>query len=72
MLASADTELSQLLNVDTNEPIDGFPRTPRDIARLTGPTINSILRALGLEEGGGVEARRKRLRVIIGLKSDPA
>lgn len=36
MLADADSELSVLRNVDTNQPIDGFPGTPRDIADLTG------------------------------------
>lgn len=38
MLVEPDAELSPLRNVDTNQPIEGFPRTPREIAILTGKT----------------------------------
>ncbi|KFY47140.1 hypothetical protein V494_00161 [Pseudogymnoascus sp. VKM F-4513 (FW-928)] len=71
MLVDASSELAMLRNVDTNQPIEGFPQTPRDIAGLTGPVINSILRALGADDRGGIDARRKRLRVQIGMKADP-
>lgn len=36
MLVEADAELSSLRNVETNQPIDGFPGTPRGYAGLTG------------------------------------
>lgn len=36
MLVDAGSELAMLRNVDTNQPIEGFPQTPRDIAGLTG------------------------------------
>jgi hypothetical protein len=39
MLVDAGSELAMLRNVDTNQPVEGFPQhlaTPRDIAGLTG------------------------------------
>jgi hypothetical protein len=33
--------------------------------------LNNILRALEAEDEGGIETRRKRLRVLIGLKAFP-
>lgn len=36
MLVDAGSELAMLRNVDPNQPIEGFPQTPRDIAGLTG------------------------------------
>ncbi|KAH8799481.1 hypothetical protein F5884DRAFT_129313 [Xylogone sp. PMI_703] len=71
MIIDADAELSTLRNIESDEPIDYFPRTPRDIAGLTGHVLNTILRALGTDVGGTMDARRKRLRVQIGLKADP-
>jgi hypothetical protein len=70
MLVEPDAELSPLRNVDTNQPIEGFPRTPREIAILTGPVVNAILRTLRAEDRGGIDTRRKRLRVQIGLTAD--
>ena len=52
-------------------PIERFPSTPRDIANMTGPMVNAVLRALGMDVNGTIEARRQRLRLQIGLKADP-
>jgi hypothetical protein len=37
----------------------------------TAPVVSSILRALGADDRGGIDIRRKRLRVQIGMKADP-
>ncbi|KFY23020.1 hypothetical protein V493_06158 [Pseudogymnoascus sp. VKM F-4281 (FW-2241)] len=36
MLVDAGSELAMLRNVETNQPIEGFPQTPRNISGLTG------------------------------------
>jgi len=71
MLVEADAELSPLRNTSTDEPIDGFPEKGRQIASLLGPALNNILRALGADIQGSVDTKRKRLRVLIGLKASP-
>jgi hypothetical protein len=58
--------------VATNELIDQFPATPRAIRDMPGEALNIVLRALGMETDGGLEQRRQRMRVQIGLKANPA
>ena len=70
-LVQPDEQLSPLHNVATNEPIDRFPATPEAIKDMPAAALNIVLRALGMETDGGLEQRRQRLRVQIGLKALP-
>ncbi len=66
-----DGQFAPLHNVATNEPIDRFPATPATIKDMPAAALNMVLRALGMETNGGLDQRRQRLRVQIGLKALP-
>ncbi len=70
-LVDSDGQLSPLHNVATNEPIDRFPATPGAIKDMPAAALNTVLRALGMETNGGLEQKRQRLRVQIGLNAVP-
>jgi hypothetical protein len=51
----------------TNSEVPGFPATPADLATMTIAEIDPVLAAFGLSTGGGVGAKRQRLKFYIGL-----
>jgi hypothetical protein len=68
-LVDSNGQLSLLHNVATNEPIDQFPATPGAIKDMPAAALNTVLSALGMEINGGLEQKRQRLRVQIGLNA---
>ncbi|KAI8959963.1 hypothetical protein F5Y11DRAFT_349991 [Daldinia sp. FL1419] len=62
-----DAELEPLVAIETGEPIDGFPRTIRDIRYLPGRELIRILALLGLPTAGSREAKRCRLIDAVGV-----
>ncbi|OCK73650.1 hypothetical protein K432DRAFT_312332, partial [Lepidopterella palustris CBS 459.81] len=68
---SPDAALTALHTIEINQPIDGFPVTPREVDRLSSVESHSILRALGLGSTGTLESRRQRVRMQLGLKAIP-
>ncbi|KZF24581.1 hypothetical protein L228DRAFT_266905 [Xylona heveae TC161] len=70
-IVSNTTDLAPLCALQTGDPIEGFPQTPSEIARLSSQQINSILRALEIDTAGTIDAKRQRLRLYLGLKAVP-
>lgn len=62
-------ELVPFHDVETNQPIPNFPETRGDMDSLTVPVLNSILRALDLNQTGPTIAKRKRVRRHIGIET---
>ncbi|RFU34625.1 hypothetical protein B7463_g1700, partial [Scytalidium lignicola] len=69
---TADDVLAVLYDVQTNQPIENFPRRSRDINTMTAQVIDPILQALGGDSTGNITAKRKKLRAYIGLETNPA
>jgi len=53
-----------------NNPIQGFPTTPADIATMSTATINAVLQALELPVSSPFEENHQRLKTHIGLVGD--
>jgi hypothetical protein len=67
--ARNDHRLTVLHDYATNTNIQGFPTTPAQIDHMTSAQLNPILTALDLPTNGTVQAKRRRLKFYIGLKS---
>jgi len=53
-----------------NNPIQGFPTIPVDIATMSMATINAVLQALELPVTSPFEVKHQRLKTHIGLVGD--
>ncbi|KAI9777589.1 MAG: hypothetical protein M1839_008643 [Geoglossum umbratile] len=63
-----DEALAVLHSYASNTPIHNFPETPAVIAGFSRDLdINPILRGLELSVDGGLEERKQRLRLAVGL-----
>ncbi|OCL13612.1 hypothetical protein AOQ84DRAFT_372017 [Glonium stellatum] len=71
-LTSADDKLHVLHSLKTGRPIERFPTTPKEIAKLTDTLVDAILLALDVERTGSKEQKVEKLRMQIGLKPSPA
>ncbi|KAF2140194.1 uncharacterized protein K452DRAFT_299580 [Aplosporella prunicola CBS 121167] len=71
-LVSADDHLHVLHSLKTNRPIERFPSTPKDIAKLTDTLVDAMLLALDADRMGTKESKAERLREHIGLRANPA
>ncbi|CAK4034074.1 Hypothetical predicted protein [Lecanosticta acicola] len=71
-ITSADEALTPMVSLKTSKPLDKFPDTPKDIAKLTLVQINDLLTHLDTGKTGSEVARRERLRTQMGLKASPA
>jgi hypothetical protein len=60
-----------MYSIETALPIRNFPQTPADLPDLDAASIGATLRALGADTTGGLEAKRQRLRIYIGLRPIP-
>jgi hypothetical protein len=61
-----------MYHILTGELIPHFPPTSRHIAATNAQDLNAILLALDLPRAGSVPEKKKRLRIAIGLKGNPA
>ena len=66
-IRSPDHTLFPLRSTMTNSEVLGFPATSTDIATMTVAEIDPVLAAFGLSTGGGIGAKRQRLKFYIGL-----
>ncbi|KAI2464945.1 hypothetical protein F4781DRAFT_411024 [Annulohypoxylon bovei var. microspora] len=66
-ITSPDAELEPLRSLLDNTIIHDLSTSADSIKRFTGPKLNQILSALGLENGGDVNIRRKRLLHACGF-----
>ncbi|KAG7102918.1 hypothetical protein HYQ45_007812 [Verticillium longisporum] len=62
-----DSGLQPLLDVQTGQPIEGFPETLGAIDALNGANTSRILRALGLSIDGTLREKRRRVKLAVGV-----
>ncbi|RPB25786.1 hypothetical protein L211DRAFT_56358 [Terfezia boudieri ATCC MYA-4762] len=65
-VSDALTQLEPLRDLHNN-PIQGFPRTPRGITQMNEEQMNQLLNALGLAMEGTLMEKQDRFRHYIGL-----
>ncbi|GAB7360549.1 hypothetical protein MBLNU230_g0434t1 [Neophaeotheca triangularis] len=71
-LNSHDDKLHTMYSLKTGKPLDKFPPTSRDIAKLNLPAVDLMLNHLDADRTGSEEAKKERLRLQFGLRPTPA
>ncbi|KAK3712149.1 hypothetical protein LTR37_009240 [Vermiconidia calcicola] len=64
--------LHPLVSLKTGKPIEKFPKTSKDIDKVTLTMIDGMLNELQADRSGSEAIKRERFRVQIGLKANPA
>jgi hypothetical protein len=67
VIRNADYPLHPLRSTTTNSEVPGFPATVAELTTMTNAEIDPVLAAFDLPTGGGVVAKRQRLKFYIGL-----
>ena len=70
-VATANDDLHQLHNIETNLPIKRFPKTPGALKRMDNAALNAVLTELGIDILGTPVEKREKLRAACGLVSKP-
>ncbi|KPM43719.1 hypothetical protein AK830_g2826 [Neonectria ditissima] len=68
-LTRPSTELDALVNVETGDEIDGFPKNVQEALNANGALVNQILMELNLSTAGRPSAKKGRMMVAIGIQS---
>ncbi|KAK3686921.1 hypothetical protein LTR37_019319 [Vermiconidia calcicola] len=71
-LTANDESLHPLVSLKTGKPIEKFPKTSKDIDKVTLTMIDGMLNELQADRSGSEAIKRERFRVQIGLKANPA
>jgi hypothetical protein len=67
VMRNPDHSLCPLRSTTTNSEVPGFPDTAAELATMAAAELDPVLAAFGLPTGGGVVAKRQRLKFYIGL-----
>jgi hypothetical protein len=67
--SNTSTPINPLYSIYTSNPIQGFPKTVKELNRLQETTVNSILRQLGQESNGSIESKLYLLKLLAGVKT---
>ncbi|OCK82180.1 hypothetical protein K432DRAFT_403132 [Lepidopterella palustris CBS 459.81] len=70
-LRSAFDQLHVLHSLKTGRPIENYPTSPKEIAKLSDTLVDAMLLALEAEGTGTKEQKMERLRMQMGLTPKP-
>lgn len=72
LLVNSDHSLTPLRSLATGADIENFPATAQDLNSLSSADVSRILLALGATPSGLAASRKQKLRVLVGLRLNPA